>query len=169
MAGYLQALADIDDLFTHVLVIQDDAVPCKHFASALERAIEEKPDGLICLFLARLPAKAAKIATRAAAKGKRFIEIREDKIVPVVATVWPVAMAVEFREWAQTARLAGSGRSDDGAVARWSHRQKKTVYVTVPSLVQHPDEAPSTIGRRAMWGKDSSRVALLHVEDGNDW
>lgn len=137
---------------------------CRNFALALERIIQSKPDHLVSLFLARLPKEAAPDAARAMKAGHRYIRLRARAFVPVVALCWPVHETADFLEFTRTARLA-TKRSDDAAVWQWMARRRKTVWVALPSLVEHPDMVPSTIGRRAHWGEDSGRVALFPIGD----
>jgi hypothetical protein len=164
LAGYLQALSDPPDC-SHLLVVQDDVQICSNFAPALERIVASRPENPISLFLARLPEVAAKDATRAMKANQRYIRLRSRAFVPVVALLWPIEESQDFLEFVSDTggpRLA-SKRSDDAAVWQWMANRRKAVYVTCPSLVEHPDNVPSTIGRRARWGKDKGRVALFYI------
>jgi hypothetical protein len=92
--------------------------------------------------------------------------------MPVVATLWPRAKAVEFAVWAeQHPQLPGqrSPRSDDAMAGMWKMRERQTVWACVPSLVEHPDVEPSIIGKRAAAGRDRNRVALFLAADGLDY
>lgn len=145
---------------------------CADFAATVTRAIEDCPDHPLVLFLARLPADAAKRALFAMKKGDRLFEMQPRQFVPVVGIAWPIADAIHFRDWVPQNhhRLPGNPpRSDDAAVARWARRNHRRIMVTAPSLVQHEDRMDSIIGKRAKWGKDKGRTALFFCHDGAEW
>jgi hypothetical protein len=163
-AGYKQALADPPDC-THLLVIQEDVLVCRNFAAAVERIAEAKPDEPVCLFLSWLPNHIANDARDALKKRERYIRVRPAQFCPVVAVLWPVAAAARFLEWTESGvRLPNSHglvASDDAVLAEWIKRKKETVWIVMPSLVEHPDTMPSVKGRQnAKWGKDRGRIAL---------
>jgi NAD-dependent oxidoreductase involved in siderophore biosynthesis len=102
----------------------------------------------------------------------RYITLNWRSFLPVVAVLWPRAKAEEFKEWAdEHPTLPGQRepRSDDAMGGRWKMLTRQTVKATVPSLVEHPDQVPSLIGRRAMWGKDRGRVAAFLAADGLEY
>lgn len=122
--------------------------------------------------MAKLPADAAKLARRAMKYRERYITLPLRSFMPVVAVLWPRTKAAEFMDWAgENPRLYRhhQPRSDDAMAGQWKMRTRQTVRVTVPSLVEHPDTVPSVIGRRAAWGKDSSRVALFLASDAAEY
>jgi hypothetical protein len=53
-------------------------------------------------------------------------------------------------------------RSDDAVLGSWMRLSKQDVYVTLPSLVEHPDDVdPVKDGHhKAMHGRDKGRVAF---------
>ena len=152
---------------------------CKNFPLAVKRITESQSDVPVCLFLSRLPVPEAKAAIQALGRGIRYIPARPrmNSFIPVVAVLWPLAKAEHFREWSKVAVLPGYPKrepaSDDAALARWSIKNKERVLMTVPSLVEHPDNVPSVIGRRAKWGRDRGRVALAYIGEDDplllDW
>lgn len=100
--------------------------------------------------------------------GHRFITLSQGRsFCPVVAVVWPVELSQEFLRWSLSARLPGSSNpaSDDAALGHWTVRTKNRVLASCPSIVQHPDEETSIIGRRAMWGRDLGRTSPLFDEE----
>lgn len=172
-AGYKLCLADIPDC-SHLLVVQDDTVPCENFAQAAQAVAAAQPDHPVCLYLSRLPRDASSRAEKAMKMNRRYIQLSWRSFLPIVAVLWPRAKAAEFAEWAdQHPQLPGQRepRSDDAMAGMWKMRERQTVLATVPSLVEHPDREPSIIGKRAAWGKDKGRCALLLAEDGLafDW
>lgn len=172
-AGYRRCLEDIPAC-SHLLVIQDDTQPSKNFARALKSIAKANPDTPVCLFLSRLPRDASIEAERAMRQNRRYVQLTLRSFMPVVAVLWPVAKAVEFREWANENKLPGvhgEARSDDAVGGRWKMVTRQAIKACVPSIVEHPDEAVSTIGRRAAWGQDKGRVACFIAEDAAayDW
>ena len=171
-AGYRRCLTDLPAGPSHFLVIQDDAIPCRNFAPALEE-IAAANDVPVCLFLARLPRRTSTDATKALKANRRYVTLFIRDFVPVVAVLWPRAKAQEFMAWAQNAKLPGqpNPRSDDAVVGRWMMTTRQEIRATCPSLVEHPDMEASVIGRQPAWGKDPGRVALHLAEDAlaYDW
>jgi len=173
--GYRRCLDNLPNT-THLLILQDDCVPAPNFVPAVEQIAQANPDIPVCLFLARLPRETSVKAAQAIKQGRRYVDLSWRNFLPVVALLWPTHKAAEFREWADTnPRFPGVGggqpRSDDAMGGRWKMVTRQTVRACVPSIVQHPDETPSLIGRRAMWGKDAGRVAFLLADDATayDW
>lgn len=167
-AGYQVCLRN-PPACTHLAIIQDDAVPVPNFAPAVRQIAASNPDTPVCLFLARLPRDASVEAARLMKNGGgRYVTLGWRSFLPVVATMWPRRVAVEALAWTDAhPQLPGQRepRSDDAMMGRWKTITRATVKACVPSIVQHPDETPSLIGRRAMWGRDTGRVAAFLAED----
>ncbi len=157
------------------MIVQDDAVPAANFAGGVAEIAAAYPDAPVCLFLAHVPRDASSKAHRAMKDGQRYVPISWRSFLPIVAVLWPVAKAREFRDWAdeneQLPGTRGPARSDDALGGRWKMHTRQTVVACVPSIVQHPDEEPSIIGRVAMRGRDKTRVAAIFTEDAAlfDW
>lgn len=178
--GYKQALRSLlDDPSdpTHGLVIQEDTIVCKNFAAAVTAIAEVKADP-VCLFLSWLPNPMARDARQALIKNERYIRARPAKFVPAVAILWPLESAARFLEWSESGvRLPGHPgqvRSDDACLAEWVRRKRETIWLTCPSLVEHPDNVDSVKGRNnSAWGKDKGRVALSFIGERDpmelDW
>jgi hypothetical protein len=166
-AGYQNCLRDLPDV-SHVLVVQDDALPCANFAVAIDTIAEKNVSFPVCLFLGAAPASTAGRARRAMHRGQRYISLGVTPFVPLVAVLWPREKAEEFLDWSEGAK--GLTRADDGNVAKWMKRTRQHFLVTVPSLVDHNDEVPSVKGGRDAKG-ESWRTALFLAEDGlqYDW
>jgi hypothetical protein len=162
-AGYRACLSDLPRNCTHVLVCQDDALPCRNFAQAVEQIAGSHPEVPVCLFLGGLPSETAARASRALGK-KTYVPLGMTPFVPLVCVLWPKLKAQSFLHWSRSAR--GITRADDGNAAKWMRRSKQEVLVTVPSLVEHSD-APSVKGQRPCTGKWCS--ALFLAEDALDY
>jgi hypothetical protein len=158
-----------------MLIVQDDVELAANFAPAVKQIAKAKPDVPVCLFLARLPREASVRAQRAFKHNQRFIELSYRGFLPIVAVLWPREKLLEFKAWAdENPNLPGIGahnlpRSDDAMGGRWKMLARQRIVACVPSIVQHPDMEPSTIGRRQMWGKDRGRVAELFTENAAEY
>jgi len=146
----LESLADED--FTHALIVQDDAVLCDNLPAALER-IAELTDVPVCLYLPTVSAT-RRPALEAAKRGETFVEVAPRGFLPLVAVLWPREKSLHFLNWSQTTRALTRGngrtleqRSDDAMAYLWMRTQRQRALATIPSLVQHPDDVPSTITR----------------------
>lgn len=175
--GYQLCLQDPPLDASHLSVFQDDAICSPGLTVALERILEAWPEQVICLCLTG-SARATMVAfSRARQHGRLYCDLSMRDHLPLVAAVWPVRKAAEFLEWSVDARLPGMPReirSDDAVAGQWQRMNRERVIVTVPSLVEHPDDVPSTVTDRARGGRDKSRVAFgWYGPDGDcselDW
>ena len=149
--GYKECLRSVSEAdCTHALIIQDDALACHNIAPALER-IAELCDVPVCLFMPMVSAT-RKAAVQAGNRGECFVEVLPRGFLPVVAVLWPKKKAVHFLNWSETSgalrRRNGQSvqhRSDDAMGYLWMRTQRQRALATIPSLVQHPDDVPSTI------------------------
>lgn len=174
--GYQLCLSEIPDGCLHLVVIQDDAILCQNFTQAVEQIVIAQACNVICLFVPGAAGATTHAVMKASAAGIPFVPLAFREFMPVVATIWPVDKARSLMEWAETAKLPGMPRpvrSDDAVCGLWKRECRETVYCTVPSLVQHPDDVDSTIGKRAANGADKGRVAAFYIGDGDplaiDW
>jgi hypothetical protein len=172
-AGYQLCLENIPKC-DHLLILQDDVELAKGFVPAVRQIAKAKPDTPVCLFLSRLPRDVSARADRAYKEKQRYVVVPWRSFLPIVAVLWPRHKAVEFAEWTEAnPQLPGQRqpRSDDAMGGMWKMRTKQYVLATVPSIVEHPDREPSTVGRMAQWGKDKNRVAHLLAAhaDRFDW
>ncbi len=158
---------------THLLIIQDDATVCRNFAAALPLVARDCP---VVLWLGGQPKRAAHAATMATGAGRHWIDLYRGAWLPAVAVLWPAAVVLEPGAWVdEYPRYAGRQphRADDGVLGSWAGHVRQRVRIAVPSLVEHPDETPSLIGRKAMGGRNRGRVAAFHVGGGDpleiDW
>lgn len=167
-AGYRLCLEHMPAC-SHLLIIQDDTVPAPNFAKALRGIAKANPDTPVCLFLSRLPRDASHEAEKAMKQNRRYIQLSWRSFLPIVAVLWPREKAIEFRDWTEAngtlPGIRGEPRSDDAVAGRWKMATRQTIRACVPSIVEHPDQVVSTIGRRAAWGVDKGRVAALLADD----
>jgi hypothetical protein len=161
--GYRRCLTDPPDC-THLLIIQDDAIPVPGFADVLPQIAQNDP---VCLWISNSPANAAGRARRAHGK-QPYVPLGPAPFVPLVAVLWPRQAAIDFLEWSETASQIT--RADDGNAGRWMRQTRRQFMVCVPSIVEHDDCVPSVKGGRPeTQGRDRSRVAMLLADDARDW
>jgi len=162
MRNYLRCLEPPKKNVTHLCVLQDDAVPCEAFDRLTAEAVGERPGDVVSLFVGGLTNRTRKSFYEAMQRKERWCPVYFRDIHHVVGMVWPVEVAAGFLEWYATARVPGPipPRSDDAVVGYWARTTKRTVWATVPCLVEHPDDMPSTVhsigrqgdaGRKAIW------------------
>lgn len=155
-AGYKECLRSIsgaENEITHAVILQDDSIACRNLPLAVNRIIEVIPDSPVCLFMPMVSAT-RRNATLAARQGQCFVEVIHRGFMPVVAVIWPRDKAEGFLEWSSTHQSLRRGngqriehRSDDAMAHLWLRTKREKAFATIPSLVQHPDDVPSTISR----------------------
>jgi len=150
--GYRECLSNPPDC-THLLVAQDDAIVCRNLPRAVELIAAAEPHVPVVLYLGMLPPNKLP-ALKAGKEGKRFVDLLPSSFMPVVAVMWPAGLAAEFLAWSGNPELLRrrnglsiNERSDDAMAGRWVRSTRQRVVATIPSLFEHPDDAPSTIGR----------------------
>lgn len=160
--SYVAALEAVPARATHVVVIQDDARPCPNFRALARRAISARPDELVAFFAPAQPPEMGHAIRCASERGESWVELPCRRWVPVVALSWPVALVADFFEWKLEQRWPPAFGADDEGVGRFVRDAGLAIAATVPSLVEHPDEVPSLVGRRPRGG----RRAALWASDG---
>lgn len=132
---------------THLLVVQDDAVPCAAFARKARAAIKASPGRIVCLFTPGFGFLARRV-DQARGEGRAVMEFPTVAFVPLVAVVYPAAQAdgllafADGRTWPHVSRRS---RADDGMVADYCRSRRIRPVATVPSLVDHDDTVPSVV------------------------
>jgi Protein of unknown function (DUF3631) len=115
---------------SHVAVVEDDVEACPDFAARVARLIQSKPDDLVDLWISQNHGRAAEeLANPEAASGDRLVRVaaaakRGEQVwarlqpicVPVVALLFPVEVALNFRDWATVHPPELDGIDDNLAV-----------------------------------------------------
>lgn len=166
---YRRALETAPPKATHRLVFQDDAHPCRDFQKAARRAVAARPDALVVFCVLGAPRSWAARVTVAAGAGRSWAELDVHRLrtwLPVVAVSWPAALIEPALRWVDRQRWPHSFVADDEVVGRVANGMPLPVLATVPSLVEHPDDVPSSVGRRSpRAGLDPNRVAACFIDD----
>lgn len=159
---YLECLRRVPEKTTHLLVLQDDAVPCDGFAVGLTNAVTARPATPLCAWVGGAPLDLCVALLKASKTGQRFVDFAPYSWIPAVATVWPVGLVRQLVAWAAAEGFdKPKHRSDDALLSKFCQRARVWPAATCPSLVEHPDRELSIIGRRAWAGRQSSRVACV--------
>jgi hypothetical protein len=130
---------------THLLVLQDDALLCRRFATRLREAVRERPDDLLALFTPGFPFLARRLEQHRR-RGDRFAPLAPAAFVPLVGLLYPrqhveaLIAYVDGSSWPSARRM---GTADDAVVAGYVRANRLTVQALVPSIVDHDDGLPS--------------------------
>lgn len=127
LSGLKKILNNIKEGATHILIIQDDALPSKYLGEVISGMVSYLDDRVIS-FYSHEPQ-----IEEAYKKGYDFLEL--DYLHGCVAYILPVEIALEFREFIPN--LKESITSDDLALSTFFHLNDIKVLNTVPSLVDH--------------------------------
>ncbi len=161
--GHRKCLERHREPFTHLVVIQDDAIPCPAFECELRCALEQEPDATLMLFLGAQPRLTAQAAMRALDAGESFAAKHPRDYCPVVGISYPAAHAADILAWNEEPNGRRS-KSDDFMIGRWHRERQHRILATVPSLVDHPDDVPSVVGNGlGARGRNPSRTALIFL------
>lgn len=159
--SYLHCLKSAALTGTHVLVIQDDTLPCLNFGKAAPVVLSARPNGIVCFYVGGgavgLPVVHAGNACR------HWTTLAKNLWLPLVATAFPVQTVQQLLVWAAVDSYAQRARGDDAVLGRFARAHHLPIWATVPNLVQHPDTVPSLIRRTAAAGRDKHRVAACFI------
>jgi hypothetical protein len=154
------------DWCTHRLVIQDDAVPCSRFLVHAQRALAARPDRITAFYVGTNAIFTYRRMLVAAQDCSAWVEGDPTSWVPCIALAMPAEWALSLGDFHDgTAPIA-----DDDVVGRWCRTRGLPWYATIPSLVDHDDEAASLM--RSEWA-NGRRVAACWVGQADpmliDW
>ena len=176
LRGYMLCLQDLPEE-GHLVIVQDDCIVSCNCIPALELIADATPDTLVSLFLSKTPRRTHNMALLRHGRS-RYVTTHQQDLVHVVGILWPVHKAREFRDWVAGNPLKIRGdqltTSDDAVLTRWMQLTGQTIRVTVPSIVQHPDDVPSIVNQtKVSGGLDTGRTAAFWIGDGDpldlDW
>lgn len=141
----------------HVLVVQDDVMPCADFARAVAEVVSARPGDAVSFF-APWP-----IMRRARELDRRWIEVRHFAYTQALCLpAWMVRDAVAWID--DNTSAANLGHYDDSRFGLYFLDRGRSVFATAPSLVQHDDRIPSLIGnpsgRVSQWAVGERDLAM---------
>ena len=135
---------------THVLVLQDDMLPCDDFDAHLTAAVEQVPSSPVVLFTMR------KVVVEAKEAGKRWAVTADG--VWGGCTVLLLDWVRPFLDWVGLC-VRPSYKSADRRLGAWLYWTGRTpVWHTAPPLLQHVGAGESLIGN-----SNSRRVSSTFV------
>ena len=153
------------DWCTHRLVIQDDALPCRRFLYHAQRAIAARPDRITAFYVGTNAVLTYRRMLVAAQDCTAWVEGDRTGWVPCIALAMPRALALSLAEFHDGTEPV----ADDDVVGRWCREHGLPWYATIPSLVDHDDDAPSLM--KTQWA--GRRVAACWVGQADprliDW
>lgn len=147
---------------SHLLVIQDDAVPVDGFLTLANLAAAERPDDLIGLYVGKQRPRAAAV-TQAVAQANRdgASWLTSSSLWWGVATIFPVELLAELLWYCQT-----SDKPYDRRIGTWAKQTGRPVLYTWPSLVDHADQPTVIEGRPERTpGRTAHRVGAPSFND----
>lgn len=128
----------------HLLVIQDDAVPIDGLIEHCERAVKERPDDMIGLYVGQVRPKRARVLSavqKADRLGASWLVC--DELFWGVATILPCAAICALLAFCENVAQP----YDERLGKAWCAVTERDVVYTWPSLVSHAD-GPSVITSR---------------------
>lgn len=150
---------------THVLVVQDDAEPCRNLAAAVRQIAARHPDRIVCLFVGGAPPRSARNVIVAGAHGDLYAELDPSEWLPCVATVYPADHARGILDYVDARTWSHGHLGDDHRLGEYIRHRHTTALATVPNLVQHPDNVPSIMGTHPLGGLNPARVSCCFIGD----
>jgi hypothetical protein len=139
-------IESLPDDATHLLVVQDDALPCDRFADRTLELVDARRDRVIALFVPGL-SHLARPATIARKRGAAWMDLPAASLIPLVAVVYPADFARGIPEYADRRRLTVK-RADDAVVAQYAKAHRVQAGAPLPNLVEHLDGVPSAMRMR---------------------
>lgn len=151
---------------THLIVVQDDAIPCANFATRTWGAVTLQSDAILVLFVPGFPFLKRKV-DRARMLGEPFMVLPSAAFVPLVGIVYPrvhvdgLLAHTDASQWPR-AKPQRLGTADDAILASYVRGLRLHAVATCPSLVDHRSDVPSVskpshrdgAHRRAAWFVD---------------
>lgn len=148
---------------SHLLVLQDDALPVTGFAQKLAASLTERPADVLCLFTPGFNKLRVEVAKAHAAQ-LSYLPLQVGAFVPCVAISYPRRFVGELLDWVdhrssdrQQNQLRGA---DDGVLALYCRVKRIRPLLLVPSIVEHDHLIPS-IGKEHRRAGPHRRAALL--------
>lgn len=154
-------LEALPDAATHLLVVQDDALPCRQFAGRALATLAQQPGRIVCFFVPGFGHLSRRFHL-AARQGFKVVDLPVTGFVPVVAVAYPAEVARAIPVYVDARRIP-TNRADDAVIATYARAHRTPVAATVPCLVEHLDGEPSVMRMKHATGMPH-RVAALYAD-----
>lgn len=157
---------------THRLVLQDDSMPCVGFREGVDLALLAQPAHPVSFFCNWLGHQIGRAQQAALERCDSWAWLPQNGWYPCVALALPRDMALDLG--AYRPRRGERAIADDAVVAEWANLRGIRVLQTCPSLVQHDEDAPSTVtahqDMRRRGGRAAAACFIGDVHPGElDW
>jgi hypothetical protein len=124
---------------SHRLVVQEDVVPCPRFLHHARRALAAKPDRITTFYVGTNATITWRAMLVAAERCAAWVEGSRAGWVPALALAIPARLVPSLATFEDGTRPV----ADDDVYGRWVRTYGLPWYATIPSLVDHDDDAPS--------------------------
>ena len=151
-------LEAMTDHASHLLVLQDDAIPVPSFLPRMKEGIAARPESILLAFVPGFKNYVVEFM-KAKQDGRTLIPFLVRAIVPVVAILYPADVVRGLIHWTDENFRRVSG-ADDGVVATYCRKRKLQPYAFVPSLCDHNQTIPK-VGQTHVRSGTHRRAALL--------
>lgn len=142
----------LDDGCDWIVVLNDDALPCRDFEDRVRDALAERDEqDPVCFYTAHPDASTV--------PPLRWYTTHDDLVG--VGCALSRQSAIDFLAWCKEHDGEFEGFSDDGRINLWAMSQGRLIYTTVPSLVEHQLPNESTVP----WSSSEGRRAVVPPED----
>jgi hypothetical protein len=141
-------------------------VPCKRFLHHAQKALAARPERVVAFYVGTNAILTYRSMLVAAATCEAWVAGHPASWVPCIALAMPAPFALSLGDFHDgTEPIA-----DDDVVGRWCRTNGVPWYATIPSLVDHDDDAPSLM--RTEWA-NGRRVAACWIGQADadmiDW
>lgn len=148
---------------SHMLLLQDDALPVERFSQLLSAAIDDRPKEVLCAFAPGFGYLRQQFS-QASLAGLKYAPMRVGAFVPCVAIVYPRAFIAGLLAWVDARSTPNQRRqlrgADDGVLAMYCRHARIFPLLIVPSIVEH-DSSLKSIGKHGRRDGPHRRAALL--------
>lgn len=157
---YRACLETLNQTATHLLVVQDDLEFSVDFPQALRAVVAARPRNLVALFVPGAGTNYQRVIDACRHETRWcHLSLEGNNWVPTCALIWPRPLIPRLLAYYDRSGYPSSRTADDGIVRDWAREEGVNVLATVPSLVEHPDNVPSLMGKTYMSGRNPARVA----------
>lgn len=151
---------------THRLVIQEDTHPCAGFLHHARLALAAKPDRIVSFYLGQYPSETWREQLIASQRCAAWARGSWVSWVPAVALCIPQPLCASLAAFHD----GTSPIADDEVYGRWCRTNQYPWWATIPSLVNHDDDAPSLMASPLRRGRRVAACWIGSVDPGLiDW
>lgn len=124
---------------THRLVVQEDVMPCPRFLHHARLALAAKPDRITSFYLGTNATVTWRSMLVACERCAAWVQGFPNTWVPALALAIPQRFVASLATYDDNTRPV----ADDDVYGRWTREYRLPWFATIPSLVDHNDDAPS--------------------------